>query len=172
MTLLSPLVVTTTPRRSRHRTHDVGGGRRLTVPQIARLAGVTEGAIYDRLNKGWTGRDLLRGLREKLYDVGGGERLSIKQIAERTGLATHTIRSRLARGWRGAELLVPNQERRRGGIARTPTQITALKLALAYPDRLPTTAEIRRLAPMSHTSAMRWRNAMRQAREHLGERFE
>ena len=142
--------------------HDVGGGRMLTARQIAMESGCPPTTIYARLHAGVTGPDLLRPLRVKLYDVGGGERLTISQIARRTGLAADSIRSRMSRGVKGAALL--RKERRDMAAPRSSTMTIALRLADQFPDALPTTAQIRKVYPMSDTSAERWLAAMRDAR--------
>lgn len=103
--------------------------------------------------------------RQKLYDVGGGRRMSAKEISAHTGITVHAVYARVHRGDSGRQLLIKNGNRKRSGMARSPTQHIAFKIAFAFGRRVPTTAEIRRLHPMSDTSAMRWRNAIRQALE-------
>lgn len=144
--------------------YDCGNGECLTIREIAARTGNSIGATHARIHKyGWCGKDLLRPKRAKRYDC-GGEQLTVAEIAERTGVVPDTIRSRLARGWRGKELLVDSQSRRRNGMPRGPVQVIACKLALAFDyGELPTTAQIRKIHPMCHASAMRWRNALRQA---------
>lgn len=144
--------------------YDCGNGESLTIREIARRTGNSVGATHARIHKyGWRGTELLRPKRAKRYDC-GGEQLTIAEISARTGVSEQTIRSRLARGWRGKELLVDSQSRRRNGMPRGPVQVIACKLALAFDyGELPTTAQIRKIHPMSHASAMRWRNALRQA---------
>lgn len=140
------------------------GGEFLTVAQIAARTGTSETGIYRRIKLGQRGTELLRGPRTKLYQV-GAEMLSLKQLCERTGLSAGAMYSRINRGMTGKDLLVKNGNRRRRGMARSPTQHIAFKLAYAFGKELPTTKEIMRVQPMSHTSAMRWRNAMAQALE-------
>ena len=43
----------------RLRLYDVGGGRQLTAPQIAEIAGITTKAVYRRYSSGVRGKDLL-----------------------------------------------------------------------------------------------------------------
>ena len=105
--------------------------------------------------------------RQKLYDVGGGRQMSAKEIAARTGISVHAVYARVYRGETGKALLIKNGNTKRKGMARSPTQHIAFKIAFAFGRRVPTTAEIRRLHPMSDTSAMRWRNAVRQALESM-----
>lgn len=163
-------IITSPPGvRVRGERFDCGGGLRLTAQQIATRTGCGLSAVYRRIEKGWRGEDLLRPRKEHLYDVGGGRRMTVRQISERTGISLGTVHSRLARGWRGAELLVRNQERRRRGEPRGPGQVIACKLALAFPDEVPSVAAIRRVHPMSEAAAQRWRCALRLAREQLQE---
>lgn len=136
----------------------------LTVAQISARTGTTESGIYQRIKKGQRGKELLRGPRTKLYEV-GKEMLSLQQLCERTGLSAGAMYSRINRGMSGKDLLVKNGNRRRRGMARSPTQHIAFRLAYAFGKELPTTKEIMKVQPMSHTSAMRWRNAMAQALE-------
>ena len=140
------------------------GGPMLSVSQIATATGLSIAGIHGRMYRGIAGAALLLAGRTKLYDV-GTERLTIKQLCERTGVADATMYNRIARGWKGKDLLTKNCDRRRRGMARSPTQHIAFKLAFAFGKNLPTTKEIMRVQPMSHTSAMRWKNAMQQAIE-------
>lgn len=166
---LKPIITSAPGVRARGDRFDCGGGLRLTAQQIAARTGCGLSAVYRRIDKGWAGEDLLRPRKEHLYDVGGGRRMTARDISARTGVSLGTVHGRLARGWRGAELLVRNQERRRRGEPRGPGQVIACKLALAFPDALPTVAQIRRVHPMSEASAQRWRCALRLARQQLHE---
>ena len=142
--------------------HDVGGGVKMTAREIALASGLNPSAVYARLKHGDTGETLLRPLRQKLFDCGGGEMLTIKQVMQRTGLSESSVRSRISRGVTGRALL--RKERRDAAAPRSSTMVIACRLADAYPDRLPTTREIRELYPMTATSAERWLVALRAAR--------
>lgn len=142
---------------------DVGGGRKMTVREIAMASGCNVSAIYARIQSGWEGEDLLRPHRAKLYDCGNGRRLTIRQIQQRTGLSENSVRSRISRGITGVDLLLKG--RRDMAAPRSSTMVLACRLADAYPDRLPTTKEIRKLYPMCEQTAERWLTAMRAARE-------
>lgn len=166
---LSPILSAPLGKRERGKRYDCGGGLLLTVAEIAERTGTSPAGIYRRIKKGQRGPELLRGPRTKLYDV-GGERLSLRQLCERTGLSESSMYNRIARGWTGRELLLKNTDRRRRGMARSPTQFIAFRLAWEFGESLPTTKEIMRVQPMSHASAMRWRNAMRQALDAARER--
>lgn len=141
--------------------HDVGGGLMLTVSQIAKRSGCQPTTIYARINAGRMGAELLRPSRVKSYPV-GDELMTISEISERTGLAADSIRSRLARGVKGRGLL--RKERRDLAAPRSSTMTLAIRLADRFPSRLPTTAEIRKLYPMSAQSAERWLTSLREAR--------
>ncbi len=140
---------------------DCGDGRMWTAREIALQTGCELSTIYARIPNGWTGVDLLRGLRQKLFDC-GDETLTIKQIMERTGLGETAVRNRLARGVRGRALL--RKERKNLAAPRSATMVIACRLADAYPHRLPTTKEIRALYPMEPATAERWLAALRAAR--------
>lgn len=104
------------------------------------------------------------------FDVGDGSLpMTTRQIASKVGCEPRVIRARINKGWTGAELLSPLNSRRRIGIPRTQTQIIALKLALAFPKKIPTAAQIIAVHPMSYTAALYWRNALKQAIEDLKE---
>ena len=47
------------PNDRRHRLYDVGGGRQMTAPQIAEIAGITTKTVYRRYSSGVRGKDLL-----------------------------------------------------------------------------------------------------------------
>lgn len=151
-------------KRSNAMRFDCGDGVMRTAQQIARIANCDVSAIYARIAKGWMGIDLIRQRQTKLIDC-GSERLPVKEIARRTGVSEATVYNRIARGMRGKELLMRKTDRRAHGGPRSPTVVLAVKLADAFPDRLPTTAEIRKLHPMVPQTAERWRNALRAARE-------
>lgn len=147
------------PRRGER--FDVGGGRMLTARAIALEAGCDVSAIYCRIAAGDTGSALLRPRRCKQFDC-GGEMLTIKQIMQRTGLAESAVRSRISRGVKGAALL--RKERKDAAAPRSSTMVIAIRVADEYPDRLPTTKELRALYPMSAAAAERWLAAVRAAR--------
>jgi hypothetical protein len=164
MTLRASIVPVVEPRRRRRIDC---GGEMLTVRELAARTGLRESGVYRRLERGCSGADLLRPRKAKLYEI-GKERLSVQEIADRAGLRWQTVHSRLARGWRGQQLLIKKQSRRQDGQPRGPNQVIACKLAITFGARVPSPAEIRQVHPMSTTSAMRWRNALRIALEQLG----
>lgn len=143
--------------------YDVGGGRMISARQIAMETGCQVTTVHARVQHGWKGADLLRPRREMLYDCGGGEFLTVKEIMRKTGLGESTVRSRMARGAKGKDLL--RKERKDMAAPRSSTMVLACKLADAFPDRLPTTKEIRRMYPMAEGTAERWLAALRAARE-------
>ena len=151
------------PNKSRGcKLHDVGDGRWMTARQIAAEARCDVSLIHSRIHAGKTGAELLKPRRVKLFDC-GGELLTVAQIRQRTGLGEAAVYSRIARGVTGKALL--RKERRDLAAPRSSTMVVACRLADAYPDRLPTTAEIRKLYPMCAQSAERWLAALRAARE-------
>ena len=141
---------------------DAGDGRMMTVREITLATGLDPSTIYARLGKGERGLDLLRPLNRKLFDCGNGERLTINEIILRTGLSESAVRSRISRGVKGKALL--RKERKDAAAPRSSTMVIACRLADVYPDRFPTTKEIRALYPMCPQSAERWLAAFRAAR--------
>lgn len=107
------------------------------------------------------------GSHIKKHDVGDGRKLTTRQIANEIGGTPHNVRARLAKGWTGAQLLIPIFERRRKGVARTPTQVVAYKLALKFGHNIPTVQQIRDTHPMDTSTARYWRNAVIAAQETL-----
>lgn len=91
--------------------------------------------------------------------------LTTREIAEIIGGTPHNVRARISKGWKGSHLLIPLFERRRLGVARTTTQVIALKLAHAFPHKIPSVAQIQAVHPMDKTTARYWRNAIKQAQE-------
>lgn len=150
-------------RRRQGKTFDVGDGRRMTARQIALATGLTTSAVYGRLENGDSGAQLFRPVRCKAYDCGNGLMLTIKEIQQRTGISEAAVRSRISRGVKGAAML--RKERRDAAAPRSSTVVIACRIADKFPDRLPTTKEIRALYPMSAQSAERWLTAFRAARQ-------
>lgn len=161
--VLTPLIGCAPKRRKGRpgRLIDVGDGRRLTARQIALETGCGVSAVHARIAAGQQGRELLRPRRAKVFDC-GGEFLTVKEIMLRTGLGESAVRARISRGVTGKALL--RKERRDAAAPRSSTMVIACRLADSYPDRLPTTREIRQIYPMSPQSAERWLTALRAAR--------
>lgn len=105
----------------------------------------------------------------RLYDCGKFGRLSAPQIAHIAGISDTAARLRIANGWTGEKLCQPRGERpgAQKGVARS-TQLAALRVAMAFPHRIPTVAELCRVQPMSPGSAERWLRAFRQVRAERG----
>lgn len=103
------------------------------------------------------------------YDCGPelGE-LTTRQIAKVAGVTRNTVQTRINRGVRGAALahglkVTRSAANRKRGVSK-PVIFTACRLALAFPDTIPTVPQIRAIHPMSVPAAERWRAAMRDAR--------
>lgn len=96
-------------------------------------------------------------------------RLTAKQIAAMTGLSREGVWKRIEAGVTGRRLLEPKYEgaRKVKEPCRRPVMSVAMKLARAFPGRLPTTTEIRKVHPMGVRNALRWRQAMADAKEKL-----
>lgn len=100
--------------------------------------------------------------RGRRFDCGKYGMLSAKRIAALTGTTTEAVWQRVKAGVTGEALCAPKYEALRGAKRKCtrPTVVVAMKLARAFPDRVPTIAEIRRVHPMGERNAMRWRQAM------------
>jgi len=107
-------------RKARGRKYDCGKHGKLTVSQIARLAGTTNKAIYQRIKRGF--------VCERLCELKYEGRRKIRRPCS------------------------------------NPTILIAVRLANAFPDRVPTTKEIVEVHPMCERNAMRWRQAFAEVR--------
>jgi hypothetical protein len=106
------------------------------------------------------------GRRGRLHDCGRYGQLTVGQIAKRAGVTVEAVRFRINSGWTGDALCLKyrvEHQRKPGSECRHPTMATAVRLARAFPDRVPTTKEIIAVRPMSRVSASRWRQAFRDA---------
>lgn len=102
------------------------------------------------------------------HDVGPyREPMTTREIADYLGTTPHNIRARIRKGWHGEDLLKPIGTRRRIGIARSPTHVVAMKLALTFGRRVPTIAQIRAVHPMEYTTACYWQNTIKRALKEL-----
>lgn len=135
----------------------------------------TLGTVIDQLPSPAAGevRDRVpMGRRPRTYDCGKHGRLTVRQIADVAGITVHGVQVRLRRGWKGAQLCLHVSESRRIGWRKrgcsSPVMVLAVRLALAFPDQLPTADQIRAAHPMTRDNATRWRSAIRDARLHLG----
>lgn len=93
----------------------------------------------------------------QLHDCGHGLLLTAKQIASHTGLTRAAVSQRLRKGMQGAALIAPK------GLRRAPAKAslrTAVMLARAFPDRVPSLKEIQRVVPMCNSSAIEYRAAL------------
>ena len=108
----------------------------------------------------------------KRYDCGRHGILTVKQIAKKAGITNEGVHARIRRGGKGEALCRSKPTARRIGFRRRtcnrPLLLTAVRLAVAFPNGMPTVAEIRDVYPMSATAAGRWRSAIRDIREELG----
>lgn len=100
-------------RVKKPKRHDVGGGRMLTVAEIAAETGTSRQTIHARIKAGCTQSELIYGRDGRRRDewpprhhVGGGRRLTVKEIAAETGLSAAAVSQRIHRGAIGAALLM------------------------------------------------------------------
>lgn len=104
------------------------------------------------------------------HDCGQHGWLTVKQIHKRTGVPERTIRDRVQRGVTGDELM-----RARIGARETRSETTyrdaavrtggvgtielAVRVARAFPCRVPTVKELQSMFGMHRATAYRWREA-------------
>jgi len=102
--------------------------------------------------------------RGRRFDCGRYGKLSAKQIAQMTGLTREGVWQRVKAGFKDEDLCMPRHEgqRKPREVCRRPVVVVAMKLARAFPDRVPTLAEIQKVHPMHSRNAMRWRQALAQ----------
>lgn len=108
----------------------------------------------------------IRQRKVKRYDCGKYGKLTATEIAKQAGIKKATVYDRLKQGYAGSDLAEPTKAlmtRSRGGLCRYPNVVIALRITRTYPDRIPTAAEIQKVAPMCKRSANNWRVAMREA---------
>lgn len=108
----------------------------------------------------------IRKARARKYDCGKHGKLTVSQIARLAGTTNKAIYQRIKRGFVGERLCELKYEGRRK-IRRpcsNPTILIAVRLANAFPDRVPTAKEIAEVHPMSEGNAMRWRRAFAEVR--------
>lgn len=100
--------------------------------------------------------------RVKLYDCGKHGKLTARQIADRAGISVFTVYDRVRRKWPPADLAEPAHalQRQKADIPRMPCVITAVRIARAFPNRVPSVREIRAVAPMCVVAARRWQRAL------------
>jgi hypothetical protein len=105
------------------------------------------------------------------YDCGQHGTLSVKEIADLVGTSKTAIYKRLAANVRGEALCsrrwARQSEVRRESPPRRHTLAAAFKLAVMYPDHVPTVKEIQAFRPMSRQNAQCWRQAIATARRGL-----
>lgn len=103
----------------------------------------------------------------KTYNCGKYGELTVRQIANIAGITREAVRDRVNGGWKGAKLCVKPHESKRvvKEACKRPVVVIAMKLAAKFPGRLPTVAEIRAEHPMCPRNALRWRQAMSEAKK-------
>lgn len=105
--------------------------------------------------------------RLRRFDCGSRGKLTVRQIAALAGVTEKAIWGRIARKVSPENLTAPPYQSVRGEIrtaCRSPVVVIACRLAKAFPDRLPTVEEIMRVQPMVRRGALRWRQALDEAR--------
>lgn len=102
----------------------------------------------------------------RLHACGTLGRLTVAQIAHLSGLCESTVRRRVLDGVRGealAQAARPTGFRSvsyRDRNSRTGSSIeVACRIARKFRGETPTVAQLRKELGMSHTTAVRWRNA-------------
>lgn len=109
------------------------------------------------------------GRKPKRHDCGAHGMLTVTEIMRLAGISKTCVNLRLKWGWEKERLVVPGHSTR-GDISkyRRPANgimLAAIKLAKAFPDKLPTVEEIQSVRPMGRHCAVRWRKALIDAKE-------
>lgn len=96
------------------------------------------------------------------FDCGRFGQLSANEIAKITGMSREGVWQRVRSGVTGAALCAPKHDglRKVQKPCKRPVVMVAMKLARAFPDRVPSLDAIRKVHPMCARNAMRWRQAI------------
>jgi hypothetical protein len=95
------------------------------------------------------------------FDCGRYGKLTAKEIARLAGMTREGVWQRVRHGVKGADLCAPKHESKRHAKEKCskPVVSIAVKLARAFPHKVPTLREIQQAHPMCERNAMRWRQA-------------
>jgi predicted DNA-binding transcriptional regulator AlpA len=89
----------TRPRQGRKCKHSLTvDGVTLTIPEWSFATGIHQKALYQRLAKGLTGKDVITPKPKVMIEV-DGSMYTIKEMMAKTGLKYGTIYNRIKRGW-------------------------------------------------------------------------
>lgn len=95
------------------------------------------------------------------FDCGSYGKLRAPEIARITGMSREGVWQRVRHGVKGEALCAPKHEASRQAKEKCskPVVLIAVKLARAFPHKVPTLKEIQAAHPMCERNAMRWRQA-------------
>jgi hypothetical protein len=101
----------------------------------------------------------------RTFDCGKFGKLRAPEIAKITGMSREGVWQRVRHGVKGEALCAPKHESKRHAKEKCskPVVRIAVKLARAFPHKVPTLKEIQAAHPMCERNAMRWRQAFTDA---------
>ena len=105
-------------------------GKQIVLADAAEQNGITAQLIRDRIDRGETGKEILRPPKptKRYIDIGGGKKVTVTEAARIAGIGRATIHRRLANGEMGSELLRPVQFENHyieiNGVQMTITEVT------------------------------------------------
>ena len=106
------------------------------------------------------------------YDCGRHGKLTCAEIAAIAGTSKTAVYKRIHAGYRGEELCSKRWSRQSRVRSDSPPRrhmlVVAFKIALRFPDSLPTLAEVKQVRAMSDANAATWRQAIATARKEAG----
>jgi len=102
-----------------------------------------------------------RKAKGRTFDCGRFGKLTAKEIAALTGMSREGVWQRVRKGVTGAALCEPKHDALRKAKEKCskPVVMIAVKLARAFPHKVPSLKEIQAAHPMCARNAMRWRQA-------------
>jgi hypothetical protein len=101
----------------------------------------------------------------RTFDCGSYGKLTAKEIAALTGMSREGVWQRVRHGVKGDALCAPKHDSKRQAKEKCskPVVLIAVKLARAFPHKVPSLKEIQAAHPMCERNAMRWRQAFTDA---------
>lgn len=99
--------------------YDIGDGKKATLSEIIKMTGLPYTTIYARINKGFTGKDLIaKNIRNSVGVLGRkvelhGKKYTVQELANKYNLKPTTLYRRIEVGYEGEDLVKPILQRGR-----------------------------------------------------------